>query len=235
LSLADDILALRDRVLAELSAAHDYYANTKTAWDLVISFVAAGNQVSVRNTVTGTVTTQADLAAKARGYVAEQLTEATFQQFISIFEGFVFDLLRLWLLAYPRNLIGKQLEFKDVVDAPDKDAVVLHVVNSKIHEVSYKRVTEWFEYLAGLVKLGCPTADDIGRIAEAKACRDLLVHNRGVANKTYKDKAGKFARARYTEGMRVDITEQDHHEAWQLIQKLVADICNAACGKASAP
>lgn len=82
MALADDIRALRDRVLADLNGAHDYYTDTKNAWDLVCQVIAAGHTFSIQNMTTGTVTTQADLASKAPGYVAEQLAEATFQQFI---------------------------------------------------------------------------------------------------------------------------------------------------------
>ena len=35
MALADDIRVLRDRVLADLNAAHDYYADTKIAWQIV--------------------------------------------------------------------------------------------------------------------------------------------------------------------------------------------------------
>jgi hypothetical protein len=35
MTLADKIRALRDRVLADLNAAHDYYADSKFAWDIV--------------------------------------------------------------------------------------------------------------------------------------------------------------------------------------------------------
>src|SRR5438552_3041320 len=97
LALADDITALRDRVLADLNAAHDYYTDTKIAWDIVRQFIAAGQTLAIRNMTTGTVTTHADLSAKSRGYVAEQLAEATFQRFTSIFEIFLLDLMRLWL------------------------------------------------------------------------------------------------------------------------------------------
>jgi hypothetical protein len=119
--LTDDIRALRDRVLADLNAAHDYYTDTKIAWDIVRRVIAAGHTFSIRNTTTGTMTTQADLASKVRGYVAEQLAEATFQQFISIFENFFLDLLRLWLMAYPQSLSGKKVDFEAVLDAPDKN------------------------------------------------------------------------------------------------------------------
>src|SRR5271167_180042 len=120
MALADDIRAHRDRAVADLKAAHDYYADTKIAWDIANKAIAAGHTFNIRNVTTGTVTTQTDLEAKVRGYVAEQLTQATFQQFIAIFENFFFDLLRLWLLAYPQSLMGKKVDFKDVLDAPDK-------------------------------------------------------------------------------------------------------------------
>ncbi|MCI0358567.1 MAG: hypothetical protein L0211_08795 [Planctomycetaceae bacterium] len=85
--LSADITALRDRTLGELTLAHDYYSDTKIAWDITRNAIAAGHQFSVRNLITGTVTSQWELESKIRGYVAEQLTEATFQQFIASFRS----------------------------------------------------------------------------------------------------------------------------------------------------
>jgi len=230
MALADDIQTLRDRVLAELNAAHDYYEETKAAWGLVLQFIQAGNNFTLRNPATGTVTTQADLAGKVRGYVAQQLAEATFQQFIALFENFFFDLLRLWLTAYPRSLIGKKVDFKVVLDAPDKDAITLLVVNRELNEVLYERPAAWFSYLHDKIKLDCPTADEIDRIAEAKASRDVLAHNRGVAGKTYESKAGRLAR--YKDGERIEVPDNYHRETWELVRKVVADVSNAALTKA---
>jgi hypothetical protein len=229
MALADDVRALRDRAVAALNAAHDYYTDTKIAWRIVHKVIEAGHTVTIRNMVTGTVTTQADLAGKARGYVGGQLAEATFQQFVSIFENFFFDLLRLWLMAYPQSLGGKQVDFKAVLDAPDKTAVTLHVVNRELNELMYERPTDWFAYLESRAKLGCPTAEEVGRIAEAKASRDVLAHNRGVANKTYELKAGMLAR--YKDGEKIDIPEHYHRGTWQLIRKVVGDISDAAIVK----
>ena len=229
MALADDLRSLRDRVLADLNAAHDYYQDTKTAWDLVRRAIAHGETFSIRNMITGSVTTQAELAGRSRGYVAEQLTEATFQQFIAIFENWFFDLLRLWLTAYPKTLSGKKVDFKDVLDAPDKDAITSRVVAKEVNEILYERPAGWFEYLEDKAKLGCPTQAEIDRIAEAKASRDALVHSRGVASKTYESKAGKLAR--YKDGERIDIPEHYHREVWELIRKVVTDISNAAIAK----
>jgi hypothetical protein len=57
--LSHDIRALRDRVLADLNAAHNYYTDTKIAWDIVRQVIATGHTFSIRNMTTGTVTTPA--------------------------------------------------------------------------------------------------------------------------------------------------------------------------------
>ena len=183
--LSDEIRSLRDRVIGDLNSSYDYYSDAKIAWRIVRKVVAAGTTFSIRNMTTGTTTSQDDLAAKARGYVSEQLAEATFQQFISIFEDFFVDRLRLWLMAYPQNLIGKKVDFKSVLDALDKEAIVLFVVNRELNEVLYERPSGWFAYLDGKAKLGCPSADEIERIAAAKASRDVFAHHRGIASKIY--------------------------------------------------
>jgi hypothetical protein len=226
MALSDDVRTLRDRVLADLRSAHDYYTDTKIAWRLVHKVIAAGHTMTIRNMTTGTVTTQTELAAKARGYVAEQLTEATFQQFISIFENFYFDLLRLWMTAYPQSLGKRMVDFKSMLDLPDKDAIIQLVVRKELNEVMYDRPAEWFTYLEGKAKLGCPSADEVARIAEAKASRDLLVHNRGIVNQTYESKSGNLAR--FHDGDKIEIPEHYHRETWELIRKVVSDVSNAA-------
>jgi hypothetical protein len=67
MALADEIRALRDRALADLNAVHNYYTETAFAWEIVRSYIAAGNTFIIRNQVTGSETTQADLAANALG------------------------------------------------------------------------------------------------------------------------------------------------------------------------
>jgi len=231
MALSADIATLRDRALADLVSAHDYYTDTKTAWRMVRNVIAAGQSFTIINTTTGTVTTQAGLAAKAQGYVKEQLAEATFQQFISVFENFVFDFLRLWLVAHPRGLGTRTVDFKTVLELPDKEAITQMVVQKELNELLYKRPAEWFGYLEGRVKIGRPSAAEIERLAEAKASRDVLAHNRGVANATYELKAGGLAR--YRVGERIDIPEGYHRETWDLVRKVVADVADAAVAKVS--
>jgi len=229
--LAQSITLLRDQSFSELKTTHDYYEDPKVVWRILRLDVAAGRQFSNLNRVTGTETDQFNLAQKARGYVAEQLAEATFQQFLSVFENFLFELLSLWLKAYPRSLGKKMVDYNTILELPDKDAITDLVVRRELNDVLYDRPANWFAYLEDKVKLGCPTAQEIARIAEAKAGRDVLVHNRGLVNKTYLDKSGSLAR--FKVGKRLRIPERYHRETWVLVRKVVADVANAAIAKAS--
>ncbi len=123
------------------------------------------------------------------------------------------------------------MDFKAVLDAPDRDAIVLHVVNREINDVMYERPAAWFAYLNERAKLGCPSADEIDHVAEAKATRDVLVHNRGVATRTYVAKAGRLAR--HADGDTVDLDPPYHRRVWSVFLKVVADVSGAAALKAA--
>ena len=116
-----------------------------------------------------------------------------------------------------------------VLKAPDKSAIVLTVVDKELNELKYERLADWFAYLERLANLGCPTADEIEKLAEIKASRDILVHNSGIANATYASKAG--TRARYRDGEKLEIPEQYHRASWETINKVVRDVSAAAIGK----
>src|ERR1700730_16240259 len=94
--LAVDIATLRDQILRDLAAAHDYYTNTKEAWQVVQLYVASGQTVEFLNVHTGNKFPDADLPAQVLFYVTEYLAAATFQQFVSLLEEFVLGLFGLW-------------------------------------------------------------------------------------------------------------------------------------------
>lgn len=51
MSLVDDIRALRDRVLGDLNAAHDYFTDAQFAWFIVRKLVQDGAATSVSITM----------------------------------------------------------------------------------------------------------------------------------------------------------------------------------------
>ena len=118
MGLAEDIRGVAGVALAALDDAHDYYTHTKRAWGLIRRVVREGRKFTFVNSQTKSRMDQRAILDRSRVYVKSNLASATFQNFVSIFEDFFFDLLRLWLAAYPGSLSKKQLEFWTVLNAP---------------------------------------------------------------------------------------------------------------------
>lgn len=232
MALVDHIAQLRDDSLSSLDASHDYYVHTKAAWRLVQAMVRQGHQFTIRNQATGNTVDEMGLSGLAQGYVTSLLAPATFQHFVSLFERFIFNLLRLWLTEYPGSLSARQIEFRTVLESPDRDAIITSVVQEEVHGLAYQRVADWFDYLEKIVKLDCPTQDEIARLAEIKASRDVLVHNNGIANSIYIAKS--MGHARFADGDQLELPEDYHRDSWQLIRQVVTDVANAAVSKLGA-
>jgi len=229
MALIDDVTRLRGDILSSLDESHNYYVHTKYVWRLLQEMVRQGRQVTIDNQVTGTTVDGAELSSLTQGYVTGYLAAATFQHFVTLFEQFVFDLLRLWLTEHPGSLAGKELKFRMVLESPDKDAIVTAVVQKQLYGLAHERVANWFDYLESIAKLGCPSKEQIERLAEIKASRDVLVHNNGIVNMIYLDKS--MGQARFAEGERLELPEHYHRDSWQLIKLVVNDVANAAISK----
>jgi hypothetical protein len=198
-------------------------------WRLLPEIVKDGRKFTFRNRTTGMQVDEQVLLGRAERYVAEYLMSSTFQHFVALFEDFFFELLRYWLAAYPASLSKKQVDMGAILRSPDKTAIVLTVVDKELNELKYERLADWFAYLDRLAKLGSPTADEIEKLAEIKASRDILVHNNGMANATYVFKAG--SQARYGDGEKLEIPERYHLASWETINKVVRDVSAAAIAK----
>lgn len=231
MSLKSEIETVRDAALARLADAHDYFAFTAGASRTLQQLVERRRlDFSLENPATGSQVTAADFALRSQGYIANDLAKATLQQFVSIFETFLFDALRLWLTAYPHVLAKRQLTGEDILALPDKSAIVDALVVKELTSVLYDRPTGWFRYLNDRVALGLPSEAEIQQFAEVKATRDVLVHGQSVANAQYVDKAGSLARAGM--GARLDVPVPYHRASWTLLRKLTADIGSGLAGKA---
>jgi hypothetical protein len=232
-TLADEIQDLANRVHDGLRAGHDYYRHAKLSWRLVRGHAKRGGGFKVRNPETGTVVNAMQLANLSWHYEASYLAESVFQHFVSLFEDFLFELLRLWLSAYPAGIPNKDkkpVDLATIIDAVDKAAILGLVIDRELNDLRYTRPAAWFKYLNDRVKLGCPTDEQIEGLTEVKASRDILIHNRGIVNATYLEKAG--TRARYKLGQRLEIQEPYLRETWQLIRDVVGELATAAIAKA---
>jgi hypothetical protein len=105
------------------------------------------------------------------------------------------------------------------------EAVVAEAIEERLHKVRYAKPRDWFQYINEIQKLGCPSDEEVARIVEMKATRDVFEHNSGVANKIYLEKAG--SKARFKEGEAVDVPDTYLQEGWALLKKVCADLAAA--------
>lgn len=230
MSLTDKIRSLCDRSLAELDASHDYYIHTSTLWRMFKELIDGGAKLTIRNQATSSVFDQQALRGKMQSYVADYLRVSTFLHFISLFEDFFFDLLRLWLTAHPHSLSRRQVDLGTILQVGDTNIILQNVIDRELNSLKYEKLADWFVYLDKLVHLGCPAPADIEALAEIKASRDILTHNRGLVNPIYLAKAG--SKARFQDGERLELPELYHRTSWELVKTVVSDLGAAAAAKA---
>jgi hypothetical protein len=231
MALRDDIEEFRDRAIAALNHAHDYYIYTREAWRSLQQDVQRdGRTLLWENLSTRSSITQKEVAARAQRYIEVELPASTLQQFVSIFENFLFDCVRAWILAHPARVSKRQLAGKDIFELPDKAAIIDALVEKELKDVFYDRPANWFEYVKAMVNIPSPTIAEAKQFAEIKATRDVLVHGQSVANSFYVDKAGHLARS--SAGNPLDVPGPYHQASWELICKLVRDMGNDMAAKA---
>ena len=102
--LRDDVEKIRDRAVASLNRAHDYFTYTRDAWrSLQRDVQRDGRKLSWQNTSTKSSITETDVLSHAPQYVPVELPSSTLQQFVSIFENFFFDVARACNCAFPER------------------------------------------------------------------------------------------------------------------------------------
>ena len=230
MSLKADVESVRDFTIASLAAAHDHFVYAKKLWRVAdVEVRRRGRRIILSNPVTGSRIAENDLLLIAQTSANEYLPSATIQQFTSLAETFLTDVLRLWLSAYPLHLKG-QMDVQAIVAAPDKDAILRQFIDQYVLSMGYKRPSEWFKHLNAIVSLGAPTQSDVEQFSELKATRDALVHSRGVATAIYIEKAAALART--SVGKPLDIPENYVHDSWRICRKIVVDVGTAAAARA---
>jgi len=230
MSLSHDLDRIRQQSVDALDDAFDYHQHTKFVWRLMQRAVEDGRLISIQNLSTRTTVDGAELTRRAQRYATTYLASATLQQFVAVFERTWFDLLHRWLKRFPEQLGSKQVAFRDVLAAADKDTITDMVIDQKLHNLSYRRLSEWVSAADEMVGPSLLPEAQVVRIAEIKASRDAHVHSNGIAGPQYLDKAGSAARAK--RGERLDISDAYLEQAWRSIRDAIEHSAGVYCGKA---
>jgi hypothetical protein len=240
-SIAQDIAKLKARSLDELQSLMEFRALTQFAYmmlytepqrlsraKLVVGYGHFGPEAQLPDKVIR----GPELPGILQSYEKEYLHELVTLQLVSLFEHFVFDVLRALFLDDPRRLSSsRQVDVGTIVTASTRDVLLEQLAERELNELKYKNVDAWFERLRSLVSVAGPSADIVGALAELKATRDILVHNRAVINDIYLRKAGP--RARGTLGDRIIVSGEYFRDSWHLVAGAIAKTGRQLCEKLS--
>lgn len=115
---------------------------------------------------------------------------------VALTEGYLADMLALVLRAFPKKLgvTERKVDLAMILEAHDLDDLLDEVISKQIHSAFYASPTKYFEYIESTLSISVPAARKVA-YSEVKATRDIYVHNGGIVNRLYLQKAGKLARA----------------------------------------
>ncbi len=140
--------------------------------------------------------TKPELLARYQFLAFHQLPANGIAQLVTIVEALLGDVLRSVVVRYPHKLGAKRtLPLHAVLEAQTLVEVHLKATDNLLNELSYKSPAEFAEALQELLSVNLLECPAFHKYVELKATRDIHVHNRGVVNNTYLEKAGSHARA----------------------------------------
>ena len=154
-----------------------------------------------------------DVAKLLRRFIEKDLAANLLLAAISRTESTLNDILRL-LLSYDNSRLkigsaggdNSDLDvcLADILSAVNKRALIKNLIERRLNMVFSGKPVKYFKYMKEVAKAPL-TQENIDAFREAKATRDLIVHNDGVVNATYLGKAGQLCRAQDGEKIVTDM------------------------------
>jgi hypothetical protein len=152
-------------------------------------------------------------------------------QLVAIIEALMGDVLRKVVLTFP-NKIGSKRMIKSsmILAASSIEEIHLQTVDSVLNELAYNSPKDFAAECKNLLSVNLLECPPFHKYMEIKATRDIYIHNQGVANDIYIQKASSHSRVKSGESLPIDtgyfleayesclqITEwleQSLHEVW---------------------
>lgn len=135
-------------------------------------------------------------------------------QLVTITETMLNELLKAILIEFPKKIPSKKkLDIDQILACDNLEQIKLTIVDTILNEFAYKSPKEYadeFHFYSGVKLLETPV---FHQYIELKATRDIHIHNKGVANEIYLNKAGVFARVK--SGIYLPVTIQYFLEKYE--------------------
>ncbi len=150
--------------------------------------------------------TKNDLLQRYSALANYQLSINGVIQLVTIVEAMLGDIVRSVLMKYPKKLGEKRMvSLQGVLEAHTLDEIKTRCVESLLNDLTYKSPAEFAETLKQYISVDLSDCPAFHKYIEIKAARDIVIHNRGVANDTYRRKAASHARVSSGKYLPVDV------------------------------
>ncbi len=175
-------------------------------------------------TVRGETITVAKRKSKVLYLLNEAIDRDLYSQSIitavAVTEAYLVTSLTTILNKFPEKLSAgqKKIDFSIVLESDDLDEVISRVVKKQVDSVFYDSPQKYLEYMEKAFAFEIPQKVK-EQYAEAKATRDILVHNSGEVNDSYLCKAGDRARAE--EGELISLDSEYFDQSIRAMKELV--------------
>ncbi len=230
-AFAKRIYSLQNKIVRELNNAHIFleqaqpllieakakYENSKSKVDRRYYVPSIERRKFAKRT-------DAELKDIYSHYTSNGLFEAFLVNSVSQFESFLGDVIIEFLTHYPLRITETvqgmpacpNISPKDLVAATDKDELIQRVFSDHAGNVFRQRPSLYMTYLAKLLSVKSdPSFSDYYEVC---ATRDLVVHNNGIANALYVEKAG--TKARGAVGEKTPVDQDYYYEALAKLKKV---------------
>lgn len=115
-------------------------------------------------------------------YIVAQL----FIAHISAFELFLQEMITVVVRRYPQKIGSFQLRLSEMLEASDTEELIFRAADETLHKLTYKKPSEYLKDVCDLLSVEISTISSEWPVfIEAKARRDLGVHNGWICNHTY--------------------------------------------------
>lgn len=125
--------------------------------------------------------------AKALGLnVRSYLRCNIFAASIASIELFFQEALKCVIAEHPKKIGSMQFKLSEILEFSSKDELLSRAIDDYLNKLAYKRPFEYLEELASILSIEKQPIEELWPVfVEAKARRDLGVHNGWICNDTY--------------------------------------------------
>lgn len=230
-ALARKIYSLQNKIVRELNNAHIFLEQAQPLLiEAKAKYESSKSKADRRYYVPSIERTKfakrtdAELKDIYAHYTSNGLFEAFLVNSVSQFESFLGDVIIEFLNHYPLRITETvhgipacpNISPKDIVAAADKDELLHRVFSDHVTNVFRQRPSLYMTYLSKL--LSVKNDPSFADYYEVCATRDLVVHNNGIANALYVEKAGTKARGAI--GQKISVDQDYYYEALAKLKKV---------------